>query len=421
MITLIAAIVVIALTGSAMLYFFSTSSYGELFVNRQERAYYLAESGANYVLQQFVLNKTTNGPFPATTEFTVGNDKFIVRTYDKPGDPAHLIIKSIGVAGSGWLTTRQLVTKDIIKDAATAPGIPPVTIDPVTGKPLSFDSNNNGALDTIWTPTAGTDAKIVNTGPSGGPALQFKGDSNEIDLNPAIIYLTSAWESNGGLLSYFIQVKINIDSQGNKGDHYLLGLTFRKIDNNNFYGFSFYRSENLSKLPAWCTSAFTSVIPNNGQVYAVFWKYSGGTRSVLAYTVMDYATYGVVTSATNQTLASWSTLIIRVNERFDGPGGACRNHLTAYVVGPSNYPLGTLSWNLNSYKQITWTAVQGLNPSQSAPQQEIMEDSFTSAGFTVTRQEIGVHAFYDSNSANEQFFNDFSTAIEGMGSGGSQY
>lgn len=424
LVTLIVAMVVLALAGSAMLYFSSTSSYGELLANRQERAFYVAESGANYALQQFILNKVDNGPFPTATEFTVGNDKFIVKTYNKQTDPTHhLIIESTGIVNSGWLTTRQLVTKDIVKETATVPGTPSTTTDPVTGNPLGFDSNANNVLDTTWTITAGTNASIVNTGPSGGPALQFKGDSNAIDLNPAIISLNDAWISNGNLLSYFIQVKINVDSEGSKGKHYLLGLSFRKIDNNNFYGLSLYRSANLSGLPSWCTTAFTGIIPNNGQIYAVLWKNSNGTKTVLAYSVMDYATYGVVTNATNQTLATWSTMVIKVVEKFDGPGGARRNHLRAYVIGPSTYPLGTLNWNFSGFKQITWAAVQGLNPLQSAPLQEIIEDSFTSVGFTATRPEIGVHAFYDSNAANDQFFNGFGTAVQGMGSGsgGSQY
>ena len=421
LITLIVAIVFIALAASAMLYFSTTSSFGEFFANRQERAYYLAESGINFAIKQFTANPVTNGPFPSTVTFTLGNDMFAVKTYDKPGDTTHLIIESTGVVGTGWLTTRQLIKKDVAKATAVPPGMPSTTIDPVTGNPINFDSNNNGALDTIWTSIAGTNASIVNTGPSGGPALQFKGESGEIDLSPASLNLMSAWENNGELLSYFIQVKVYVNSQGSKGNHYLLGITFRKIDDNNFYGLSFYRSENLSGLPTWCTTAFTSVIPNNGQIYAVLWKNSGGTKSVLAYTVMDYATYGVVTDTTRQTLASWPTLVLQVNERFDGPGGTSRNHLKAYVVGPSSYPLGTLNWNFSSFKQITWTAVQGLNPSQSAPIEEIIEDSFTSAGFTATRPEIGVHAYYDSNAANDLFFNDFGSAIQGMGSGGSQY
>jgi hypothetical protein len=69
-----------------MLYFSTTSSYGELFANRQERAYYVGESGANYALQKFITTPVANGPFPTLTTFTLSNGQFAVKTYDKPGD-----------------------------------------------------------------------------------------------------------------------------------------------------------------------------------------------------------------------------------------------------------------------------------------------------------------------------------------------
>ena len=423
LITLIVSIVIISITYVGMSQFSTTSTYGELLANRQERAYYLAEAGVNYSRYLFNPNPTapsyTNGPFSTPKTFTLSNGQFTVKTYDKPGDTTRLIIESTGIVESGWLTTRQLVTKEISKvevsGSTSAPG----------GELIGFlDANNNSLLGTIWTPTTGTDARIVNTGQSDGPALQFKGDTGSIDLNPSYIDLFSAWKNNDDLLGYFLQVKIKVNSEGNKGDNYLLGLTFRKIDNNNFYGLSFYRSEGLHPpggLPSWCTPSFTSVIPNDGQVYAVLWKNSGGVKTVMAYALMDYATYGVVTDVSNQTLMGWSSLFIRVNEKKDGPGGARRNYLKAYVIGPASYPLGTTIWNFANLKQITWTAAPALNPAQSAPIKDIVEDSITSAGFTNSRPEIGVHAYYDSNAANDQFFNGFSTVIQGMGGSGEQW
>jgi len=424
LITLIVAMVIIALAGSAMLYFSTTSSYGELVANRQERAYYVAEAGINYARYLFNPNPAlpgsnyTNGPFPVAKTFTLSHGQFTVKTSDKPGDPTRLVIQSTGIVESGWLTTRQLITKEISKVEVNGSTTTP------DGDLIGFDSNANSVLDTSWIATAGTDVGIVSTGPSGGPALQFKGDTGAIDLKPSYIDLWTAWKNNDDLLGYFLQVKINVNSEGNKGDNYLLGLTFRKIDNNNFYGLSFYRSEGLHPpggLPSWCTTAFTGIIPNDGQIYAVLWKNSSGIKTVLAYTLMDYATYGVVTNVGNQTLAAWSSLFIRVNEKKDGPGGARRNHLKAYVIGPASYPLGTTNWNFANLKQITWTAAPALNPAQSAPIQDVLEDSITSAGFTTSRPEIGVHAYYDSNAANDQFFNGFSTVIQGMGGSGEQW
>ena len=100
LITLIVAMVIMALAGSGMLYYSTTSSYGEFFANRQERAYYIGESGVNYALQKFVANPVTNGPFPTLSTFTLGSDQFAVKTYDKTGDPTRLIIESTGTVGT---------------------------------------------------------------------------------------------------------------------------------------------------------------------------------------------------------------------------------------------------------------------------------------------------------------------------------
>ena len=438
LISLIVTMVIMAALSGGMLYYSSSSSYGELLTNRQARAYYLGESGLNYALQQFNPNTNyTNGPFyPGPVAFNLSNGQFSVKTYDKPGDPTRLVVESTGIVDSGWLTTRQLVTKIFLKSSPILPGQVPTA-------PIGFDTNTNGQLDTTWAPTLDTSASIVSTGPSTGPALQFQGETGTINLTwntseaqaAGAPNLYDAWINNGNLLSYALQVKININSQGTKGSNYLLGLSFRKIDENNFYGVSFYRSAGLSPpggLPAWCTSALTGVLPNDSKVYAVFWEMASGSVHVLAYALMDYTTYGVTTDATNQNLQPWSSLFIKVNERFDGTNAANqlrRNHLKAYVIGPALYPIGTSNWNFSSLKQITWTWVTSnyLDPPQTAAATQtaaqILDQRFTSFGFSTSRPEIGVHAYYDTNAANDQFFNGFQCAIQGTatGTGGYQY
>ncbi|MDD2391032.1 MAG: hypothetical protein PHP23_15070 [Desulfobacterales bacterium] len=42
----------------------------------------------------------------------------------------------------------------------------------------------------------------------------------------------------------------------------------------------------------------------------------------------------------------------------------------------------------------------------------------TSENFDILQpDEIGVHAFYDSNASNDQFFDDFELKVEGLGGG----
>lgn len=429
LVTLIVAMVVIAMAGSAMLYFSSTSSYGEFLANRQERAYYVAESGANYALQQFVLNKVANGPFPTATEFTIGNDKFIVKTYDKPNDNTHLIIESTGIVESGWLTTRQLVTRDIVKETATAPGIPPVTTDS-SGVPIGFDTNTNQELDVTWTLTPDTSESEAYVNDSGD--LVFKTTQASIVLNTAIVDLCDGWVNSGYLSSYFLQVKIN-NAQTNPA-LFMHGLSFRVQDaaGKNSYGLSFYKHDDKKYKVAWCANLswceydqFPTYVWNKGKIYAVLWKNINGTYTLLAAAEMN-STYGV-TSTDGSELSNWSTLLIRVNERSDG------NHLKAYVQRPSIYPLNTIYWNLSSFKLITWTWLDNSVVTQGSTSTEVIDNKYTSEGLctcpttgsstgcTANRPEVGIHAFYDDMGSATQLFDDFSLAVQGTSGGGSQY
>ncbi|MHB8090856.1 MAG: type IV pilus modification PilV family protein [Syntrophales bacterium] len=476
LISLIVTMVVITVLGSGMLYLTTTSSYGELFANRQARAYYLGEAGANYAFKRFIANPVANGPFAAPTTFTLSNgDQFAVKTYDQPADPTHLIIESTGIVSSGWLTARNKVTKNIIKAAAALPG----QDVPV---PVGFDTNTDTTLDTTWNVAPGTDASIVSTGPSDGPALQLKGDVSTVSLNwqgsSAAPDLVAVWNSNGQLLSYTIQVKINIDQEGSKGRHYLAGLSFR-LDNttDDSYGVSYFRSygtDAANKKPAWIKSAafadFLARGINNGNLYAVFWKKIAGTYTVLDYRLLTTGD-GVISGGN---LLPWSSLIVKVDEQFSGPDGARQNHIYAYLAGENSYPRGTVSWTLTGFNEILWSQYAGIpawmgssayaagsvvvpdsqkghsyvcvtagTSGSSAPSwpttrdatvadgtavwaesNKLIDGSLTSANFDTRRpDEIGVHAFYDSNAANDQFFTDFGMVLKGSGSGsgGVQY
>lgn len=415
LITLIVAIVIIALAGSTMVYFSSTSLYGELFANRQERAYLIAESGANYALQQFVLNKVSNGPFPAATEFTVGSDKFIVRTYNKSTDSTHLIIESTGIVGSGWLTTRQLVYRDIVKATATAPGVAPVTTDS-SGVPLGFDANNNTQLDVTWIEVPNPNTQGVSI--SGGDLL-FKGTEAAINLNPSNISLCEAWVSNGNLSSYFLQVKIKNSSNP---QHFQVGLSFRVQDNtvsSNSYGLSFFRYDTSNNCNRdWCNNSYgiQRNLKADSKVYAVLWKKISNQYTILAYAEMA-SSYGV---ASYGNLMEWPTLLIRINERADG------NHIKAYIKVPSTPATGNINWIISSFTPIVWTGKCTLSScTSSTPFTEIVDTTFPSTGFCTgniqNRPEIGVHAYYDKQCESCQFFDDFAASVQGTSGGGNQY
>jgi hypothetical protein len=194
LITLVVTIVIMAVLASGMLYYSTTSSYGGLFANRTSRAYYLAESGADFAVQQFIAqNKPENGPFPdpSPSIFTLSNGWFSVKTYEKPDDSARLIVEATGIVGSGWLTTRQLVTRDVDKSNPDGGGgggteFVEYLVDNnvfVYGSELVFSGNN----------VSGPDSTIV-----------IKGDLNTSDLNRGAsiavttIYIDGDVDLNGG-------------------------------------------------------------------------------------------------------------------------------------------------------------------------------------------------------------------------------
>jgi len=438
LITLIVTLVIMAVIASGMLYFSSTSSYGELLANRQERAYYIGESGANYALQQYldptVKPNVTNRPFPAPETFTLGNDQFTVKTYDKQeGDSTHLIIESTGIIGSGWLTTRQLVVKDIVKATAVPPGIPPTTTDS-SNVPLGFDANTDTNLDITWELATGTTTDEAYVNDSGD--LEFKTREAVIVLNTDVVSLCKAWVNNGNFSSYFLQVKI----KNNKTSpaYYMHGLSFRVQDiaASNSYGLSFYKHDNKKYKGDWCANldwceydSDPQKIVNNGKIYAILWKRVNGVASLLAFAQMktDTLSYGV-TNTDGTELIPWSTLLIRVNERSDG------NHLKAYVQSPSpegSYDLGNITWNISSFKQITWAGTCNASSCNfTSPFTEVIDSTFSSENLctcssedncTANRPEIGIHAFYDDEGEGAQLFDDFAMAVQGASSGGSQY
>jgi hypothetical protein len=417
LITLIVAMVIMALASSGMLYFTSTSSYGEFFANRQERAYYIGESGVNYALQKYLADGTLYPESAPVTMTFLNGDQFKVISYIEPkGDPAAdwLVIKSTGTVGSGWLTTKQLVTKEILKATATPPGIPPIATD-TSGVPLGFDANTDTNVDTTWEVTTTTDSSDVDIYDG---ALEFENiKEGAIILNSDAVSLCNAWVSNGYLSSYLLQVKISNDKANPK--YFIHGLSFRVQDAaaTSSYGLSYYMHNGTNCNDPWCADTIgirdNVSLTKDGKIYVVLWKKVNGSYSVLASAWMD-STYGVV--GADGYLKDWSTLLIKVNERTDG------NHLKAYVQDPSLYPRDTTNWNISSLKPVVWTW-----PTTST---EIIDNTFPSAGLctctapdvcTPNRPEIGVHAFYDASCVKCQLFDDFGLAVQGTTGGSSQY
>ncbi len=115
LIGLIITMTVVAVLSAALVYFTTTSTFSEFFANRQERAYYIAESGARYAIPQIKAD-----PVQAATDlhgkaFTLINgDKFLLLI--NTTDPNATYLESEGVVHEGdWLESRARITYKIPK------------------------------------------------------------------------------------------------------------------------------------------------------------------------------------------------------------------------------------------------------------------------------------------------------------------
>jgi len=484
---LVVMMISVAILGGGMLYFTTTSTFGELMANNNARGYYLAEAGGRYAIS---ILKTNSTAFPggnklsgdSPTIYTLSNGaQFILTSYEPDPQPdpntPSIVVESTGVVKSGTgQQARIKITYVLVRSSPDSSSTEPVTTD------VSFEGNDpDDDLDTIWDSNFdGADAVIVNT--TDGPALMFKGTESGIisldwQANPDVLDLATSWLNNRELLSYDIQVKVNIASKDKKLDYYMFGLSFRldTIENlypadDNSYGVSFFhaKAEDDNKTPDWIKSAdfatFSSL--RNPNIYIVLWKKTSGTYSLLDYKQMTEAE-GVIDSSGN--LKAWSAIVVRLVEQFDG-NGVRQNHIKVYVQGTDTYPRNTINWTFANFNTVMWTQYSGIfykawtsstsyslgdtivptpknghcyvctsagisgisQPSWPTARSarvtdgtiiwtestKIVDGTFTSENFDTRRpDEIGVHAFYDSNAANDQFFDDFAMRVVGAGDG----
>ena len=127
LINLIVGMVIVAILGAGMFYMTTTTTYAELFANREARTYYLAEAGGYYALKGLSENTTNPNYYPGgnkygeppaatSTTYTLQNgDRFILTSYDfkKDGvvDKTRVVIECIGVVHAGtWLESKRKIT-----------------------------------------------------------------------------------------------------------------------------------------------------------------------------------------------------------------------------------------------------------------------------------------------------------------------
>lgn len=110
LVSLILTLTIIAILGAVMVEMTATSTLGELFANRQQRAYYLAESGGRYAIPQIQAD-----PVQAETDlhartFTISNGDQFFLTVDN-SIPDLTVLVSEGIAQPGdWFESRAKIT-----------------------------------------------------------------------------------------------------------------------------------------------------------------------------------------------------------------------------------------------------------------------------------------------------------------------
>ena len=371
------------------------------------RAYYLAEAGVEYVKS---VRRVDPEFMPAATLTLSGGDQVEVDTVAMSNG---IFLVSTGVVNpGGGLETRRRITFLLFDNPATE------------WLPLSFDFDDDGEFDEdVWNLVGLKKADIVSTGPSGGEsALDLMGEEGTIELNwqdKPELDLASAWDSNGNLLCYEIQMKISPFDTGNEqaySHHFMLGLSFRLYpDVTHSYGLSFFRSRTLTAkgktvdAPDWMPPELEALRGSN--LYLLLWYRDGDDFELLNHRILDESSGIAQESDGVYELLDYSTMLVKLDEDF-GDGGARENHISAYIQNASVYP------NWEGPEDARWSTdvdtfpgpVQWQDPSTST----VIDDRLTSETFATDRPaEVAVHVYYDLAGANKKFFDDFAMNVEG--------
>jgi len=434
LLSLIVGMVVAGLLGAGMIYFTTTSTYGELFANRQARAYYVAEAGGQMAIKLLDENKTNTTYLPPNGTYKLGangiDGEFEMSSENDTSDPDMPRVKvvSTGIVHRGtWLEARKTITFKIPRSNPTA------ALDGTTD--ISFDGNTNDVLDPVWVPTVSEDGGTVEYDKINDAVL-IKTNEALIALSSTAIDFVTARANSGGLLSYEVQVKINMNFKDDKADYIAMGLNFR-LDKalNRSYGISFYRAiSQENQIPDWFTErfkpSFTSTPPRGLNYYIVLWVQNGTDKyTLIDYALLDSSIYGGFDTR------QYNTIVLNLREECDStPDSATgctttrHNLIEVYLADSSDtsqYPKGTINWsyatNTAVFKRVRW-ALSNLETINDATLTTQYWNSAWVPYSSSVPAEVGLHAFYFIRPSQEEFFADFAMRGEGLGgSGGYQY
>ncbi len=421
LLTIIILITILGILGVSTVYFTSGANQTSLFANANSRAYYLAESGINYGK----LNIQKGITYTDATRFNLDNgDAFIIRTKYDPQDPSRVIINSTGIANPGsWFESKYDLSSNFLKSGG-------IDLGPIVGLTVK-DKKDRIILNPIWSIKGEPKVKVekddgrdvLGFKSQKGPKIDKEGPkTKKIQTYNAVLLslgwwktspkkpdLNQAWSDYNELLSYEIQVKIKLKTNGIYGKYFMHGISFRISSKNpdwtdhkmlRSYGISYFKAkDSIWPFNVGLDDSFKEIM-NNG-VYIVLWEKTGSDNiiSLIDYKKLtrdDNVLYG-------NHLKDWSTIFLRLEEKLDGQDGARQNHISGFIQGSSLSPLGHINWDSGNHNMIQW---ENNNPKL------VLGNILTTKHFsTYQPDEIGLHAFYDTHLSDKQYFADFSVRL----------
>lgn len=390
LIGLIITMIIMASLGTGMVYLTTTSTFQELFSNKNIRAHYAAESGGRYAMALIRDSMATGTPHINTlptnnfaSAFTMANtDSFQITNWSTTGASLVITFDVTGTTGSGLLQARRLLNYRINPANQSSPGTAPDALPPGAS---DFDVSKP-ELDEYYSPIEMDEVDIKSKKHvDNDAALNLKAAEYTMGLrwssnvNGDMAQLDLVRANNNNLLSYGVQVKIkdrDVD-QVIASPYSMIGVSFRLDDRNdavlsddidNMYAISFVKLDIPGLLPPfappdWYINYIQTnsdwdyfSVTNAGYWFVLLWKrtFSGTTPTYapLAYSKLSSADSvcrdGDVNGCTK--IEYWATLMGYIEEKHDGS-----NEITGYLSQPPTYERSTAAL----FQTIEWAEKDG--------------------------------------------------------------
>lgn len=421
LIGLIVVITIVGIMSAGSLYFISGSTQNTLFANANSRAYYIAESGMNYAK----LNVGKGKSYKAATKFNLENgDAFIIKTELDPQDPSRTIIYSTGIVNPGSrLESKYDITSNFIKSGG-------IDLSELAGL-TTADKKSKLVVNPIWhiKGQPGIEVKkdmgraVLGFTSQKGPKKSKEGkEGKKIQTYLPILLslgwwktdpekpdLDQAWSDYNESLSYEAQVKVKLEINGGHGEYFMHGICFRLSPKNpgwggsntfRSYGISYFKSKNFTwPFDINLDDSFKAIM--NNFVYIVLWEKLSSSNTLSLIDYRKLTKYDGVLDGSD--MKDWQTIFLRLEEKLDGPGGTRQNHIMGFFKGSVDPPLGEIDWDSGNYNRVQW---------KNNTFGHVLDQSLTTINFSAYKpDEIGLHAFYDSNANDKQYLADFSLKL----------